>query len=128
MSDAIVLFAHGARDARWAEPFERLRVLVAERAAPAPVVLAYLELMEPALDAAVDALVADGATALTIVPVFFGQGGHVRNDLPRLVGTLRRRHAGLALHVAPTVGEDEAVQVAIAEYCFRSAAPGSSKP
>jgi sirohydrochlorin cobaltochelatase len=119
---AIVLFAHGARDPRWAEPFERLRALVAERG-EGPVRLAYLELMTPSLESVVDEFVANGVGAVTVIPVFFGQGGHVRGDLPRLVNALRARHATLELHVAPAVGEDASVLAAIADYAFRSAAP-----
>jgi sirohydrochlorin cobaltochelatase len=128
MSAAIVLFAHGARDARWAEPFERLRQLVAQRAPSVPVALAYLELMEPSLTTVVDTFVAGGATTLTIVPVFLGQGGHVRGDLPRLVDALHARHPALAVTIATAVGEDDAVLGAIADYCLRSAAPRSGNP
>jgi sirohydrochlorin cobaltochelatase len=119
---AIVLFAHGARDPRWAEPFERLRTLVADRAY-GPVRLAYLELMTPSLETTVDELVAGGIDDVTLIPVFLGQGGHVRNDLPRLVDAMRARHAALDVRIAPAVGEDAAVLDAIADYAFRSAAP-----
>ncbi len=47
-SHGIVLFGHGARDPRWAEPFERLAARL--RGAPSPaahVTLAFLELMTP---------------------------------------------------------------------------------
>ncbi|HEY3555341.1 MAG TPA: CbiX/SirB N-terminal domain-containing protein, partial [Casimicrobiaceae bacterium] len=46
---AIILYAHGARDPRWAEPFERLRELVAARAPGCLVVLAFLEHRAPDL-------------------------------------------------------------------------------
>ena len=52
MPAGLILFAHGARDGRWAEPFERLRDRVADAAPHARVVLAFLELMVPDLDAA----------------------------------------------------------------------------
>jgi sirohydrochlorin cobaltochelatase len=120
---AIVLFAHGARDARWAEPFERLRAIVAERSGAMPVLLAYLELMSPSLDAAVDGLVERGVDDVVVVPVFFGQGGHVRGDLPRIVDALLARHASLTIRVAAAVGEDANVLAAIADYAFRTAAP-----
>ncbi|MGE8472690.1 MAG: CbiX/SirB N-terminal domain-containing protein, partial [Paraburkholderia hospita] len=56
----IVLFAHGARDARWAEPFERLSARLRELRGPSagPVSLAFLELMTPDLPGAVAAQVA----------------------------------------------------------------------
>ena len=116
----LILFAHGARDARWAEPFERLRELVQRRLGDAHVALAFLELMEPDLDRATDALVTDGCTSITIVPIFFGQGSHLRRDLPLLVEKLQARVPAIVIAVADAVGEDDAVLDAIAGYCVRA--------
>jgi sirohydrochlorin cobaltochelatase len=114
----IVLFAHGARDARWAEPFERLADTL-RGLRSAPVSLAFLELMTPDLPTAVAQQVADGCRAVTIVPVFFGQGGHIRQDLPVIVERCRTAHPGIEIRCATPVGEDEAVIEAIAQYCLR---------
>jgi sirohydrochlorin cobaltochelatase len=122
MNQGTILFAHGARDPRWAEPFHRLRDLVAARAASGPVELACLELMEPDLDRAVDRLVVAGCTGVSIVPVFFGQGAHLRRDLPAIVDGLRARLPGLDIRVTDAVGEDAAVLDAIADFCLRAAA------
>lgn len=114
---AMILFAHGARAASWAEPFERLRVLVQSRTPQVPVSLAFLELMEPRLPQQVAQLVNDGVQDITIVPVFLGQGGHVLRDLPLMVEQLRANYPGLAIAVAGAVGEDPNVQAAMADYC-----------
>ena len=119
----LVLFGHGARDQRWREPFERLaQKLKAARAtgdAAGPVSLAFLELMEPDLPAAVADLVDQGCDVITVVPVFFGQGGHVRKDLPDAIERCRALHAGVEIRCAVAVGEDEAVLDALAQYCLR---------
>ncbi|SAK81374.1 sirohydrochlorin chelatase [Caballeronia ptereochthonis] len=116
----IILFGHGARDPRWAEPFERLaaklRALRGE-----PVSLAFLELMTPDLPAAVARQAADGCDAITVVPVFFGQGGHVRRDLPEIIEKCRSAHPDVTISCATAVGEDDAVLDAVAEYCLRQA-------
>ncbi len=83
--------------------------------------LAFLELMTPDLSSAVAALVAGGERAVQIVPVFLGQGGHVREDLPRIVEDVRGRHPHVDIRLALAVGEDDAVLDAIADYCVRSA-------
>ncbi|CAB3769397.1 sirohydrochlorin chelatase [Paraburkholderia humisilvae] len=114
----IVLFAHGARDARWAEPFERLANMLRSLRSD-PVSLAFLELMEPDLPTAVAQQVANGCGAVTIVPVFFGQGGHIRQDLPVIVDRCRAAHPDVEIRCAPPVGEDDAVIEAIARYCLR---------
>ncbi len=114
----VILFGHGARDPRWAEPFERLRDKVVARGDGA-VVLAFLEMMAPDLDAATDDLVARGCSHVTIVPVFFGQGSHLRRDLPQKVEALRARLPAIVVMVAEAVGEDETVLDAVADYCGR---------
>jgi sirohydrochlorin cobaltochelatase len=119
----MVLFAHGARDVRWREPFERLadKVRAARGAEAGPVLLAFLELMEPDLLAAMRVLVADGCAVVTVVPVFFGQGGHVRKDLPAVIEQCRGLYPGVEIRCAGAVGEDEGVLDAVAGYCLRQA-------
>jgi sirohydrochlorin cobaltochelatase len=120
MKTSLVLFAHGARAASWAAPFERLRDLSAARLPDCVVRLAFLELMEPRLPETVAQLVAEGVTDVTIVPVFLGQGGHLLRDLPLLAEGLRVAHPGLKLTVAGAVGEDPGVLAAMTDYCVRS--------
>ena len=117
MKQALILFAHGARDPRWAEPFERLRQIAQAALPGTEVSLAFLELMSPRLPEAVATLVQAGCGKVSLVPVFLGQGGHVLRDLPLLVDELRSTHPGLEITVAPAVGEDAAVLDAIARYC-----------
>lgn len=117
MTRALVLFAHGARAASWAAPFERLRDLTQARMPQVPVSLAFLELMEPRLPAHVAGLAARGITGITIAPVFLGQGGHLLRDLPLMVDRLRKDHPQLAIDVAGAVGEDPDVLKAMTDYC-----------
>lgn len=119
-SRGIVLFAHGARDARWAEPFERLADKLRAQAGPdTHVALAFLELMTPDLPTAVAGQVAAGCASITVVPVFFGQGGHVRRDLPLVIDACRAAHPGVEIRTSVPVGEDDAVLDALAAYCLR---------
>ena len=119
--EGLILFAHGARDPRWAEPLDRLRERVA-RAAPGPVAVAFLDIMQPDLPAAAADLVAAGCRGICVVPVFLGQGGHVKRDLAALVDAAAARHPGVALRVVPAVGEDEAVIDALAAYSLAALA------
>jgi len=117
MTQALILFAHGARAASWAAPFERLRDAAQARMPAVPVALAFLELMEPRLPHKVAELAQQGVTAVTVVPVFLGQGGHVLRDLPLIVEQLRIDHPQMAFKVAGAVGEDPDVQKAMTDYC-----------
>ena len=115
---ALVLFAHGARDPRWAIPFERLTERAREMQPGTRVSLAFLELMSPRLPERIDELVQSGVTHVSVVPVFLGQGGHVLRDLPPLLDELREKYPQLEIRLSKAVGEDESVQESIARYCL----------
>jgi sirohydrochlorin cobaltochelatase len=114
---ALILFAHGARAASWALPFQRLRELTAQQRPECKVSLAFLELMTPRLPDEVAALVAGGVRDVVVVPVFLGQGGHLLRDLPELMEGLRAAYPEVAFSTVPAVGEDPAVLAAMAAYC-----------
>ena len=120
MTRGLILFAHGARAASWAAPFERLRDEAAARSPDADVALAFLELMEPRLPEVAASMAARGIDRITVVPVFLGQGGHLLRDLPALADDVRAAHPGLTLNVVGAIGEDDGVQRAMADYCVRS--------
>ena len=117
---AIILFGHGARDSRWREPFDRLAGLWREQHASTPVELAFLEMMQPCLEEAVSSLASQGATQITVVPVFFGQGGHLRNDFPVLLQDCQKKFPGIALSATLAVGEDLGVLQAIVDFGARA--------
>ncbi len=114
---ALILFAHGARDSKWAEPFQRLQKMTQAQLPDVAVSLAFLELMTPRLPEVVGQLMQEGCTQATVVPVFFGQGGHVLRDLPVMLEELTQAYPALVLKAAPAVGEDTEVLNAIARYC-----------
>ena len=117
----IILFAHGARDSRWAEPFLRVADRVRAAAPDLAVELAYLEHLDPRLIVAARRLAEHGATAIRVVPLFFGRGGHLRVEVPRLVEEAAALLPGVAIKLAPPAGEDDAVIDALAAYCIRAA-------
>ena len=113
----IVLFAHGSRDPEWARPFERIAAALSKRE-EFLVKIAYLELMQPSLDTAIADLVASGVASIRIVPLFFGAGGHVREDLPRLVAAA---NPPVQVTIDPPIGEQAGVVEAIAGAIARGA-------
>ena len=112
-----MLFAHGSRDPEWARPFERIAAALSGRK-EFLVKIAYLELMRPSLDEAIAELVASGVGAIRIVPVFFGMGGHVREDLPRLVAAA---NPPVKVTIDAPIGEQAQVIEAIAAAIARGA-------
>ena len=119
---AMILFAHGARDPRWAQPFQRLQILTQASLPEVKVELAFLELMTPALTDLVPQLIADGYEKFVVAPIFLGQGGHVLRDLPAMINQLRETYPTLELLQLEAAGEDALVLQAIRDYCVRSLA------
>jgi len=116
---AIILFGHGARDIRWREPFDRMATLWREQHPTTPMALAFLELMQPSLEEAIAGLIDSGATSVRIIPVFFGQGGHLRNDFPVLLADCQAKFPDVQISAAPAVGEDPNILQAIIDFGAR---------
>ena len=110
----LLLFAHGARDPRWAQPFQAVAEHVRTARPGMPVCLAFLEFMTPSLADAGAELVAAGCHRVEVVPLFLGAGGHVRKDLPLLLDALREAHPGVQFGLNPAVGELDSVVQAMA--------------
>jgi sirohydrochlorin cobaltochelatase len=113
---AIVLFAHGARDPEWALPARRIAAEVQQLRPEATVIVAFLEFMEPTLADAVETAAASGATDVRVVPLFLAQGGHLKRDVPVLMEAARARHPQCRIELALAVGEDDGVVRAMAAY------------
>jgi sirohydrochlorin cobaltochelatase len=121
----ILLFAHGARDPAWARPFETVADRLHERAAASgdEVTLAFLEFMTPDIAQAGAELVNKGCSRITVVPLFLGAGGHVRKDLPRLMGELQHRHPEVSWTLSSAVGETDVLIQALVDAAWQLAQP-----
>jgi sirohydrochlorin cobaltochelatase len=119
--DAVVLLAHGAPDARWTEPFWRMRAAAEAKTAPLKVGLAFGEFTGPTLADAVRELYATGARRMLVVPVFLAGGGHVARDVPKLVESERERCPDLQLTVSGAIGEEPEVARAMVDAVVRLA-------
>ena len=101
----LVLFAHGARDPEWARPFEAIRDRVRAQRPECPIALAYLEVMSPTLEDAIAALAAEGASSITVFPLFMAQGGHLKQDLPRILDAVRATRPNLPIALQTAIGD-----------------------
>lgn len=113
---ALVLFAHGSRDPLWRAPFDRIVARVRELRPDATVSVAFLEYAAPSLPDAVAEAAANGATIVRIVPMFLGLGGHLRHDMPDIVGAARASVPGVEVLVTPSLGESNDVLDAMAAW------------
>src|ERR1044072_1595571 len=118
-SSAVILFAHGAREAEWAQPLEGICDRL--RAARTPVELAFLEFMPPSLEEAAARLASKGIKTVIIVPLFLAQGAHLKRELPAMVEKIHKRHAQTEFRVTPARGEAPEIVAAITEWALRAA-------
>ena len=95
MSDALLIAAHGSRDASgvgefwaFAEAWQRLRPDRLQAAG-------FLEFERPTIGRAIDDLVGHGARRITVVPAMLMAAGHVKNDVPSEIQEGRNRHPGV---------------------------------
>ncbi|MFC5772182.1 sirohydrochlorin chelatase [Thauera sinica] len=120
---AVILFGHGARDPEWARPMQRIRAALQQDGGGLPVELAFLEFMTPTLPEAIARLAAEGVGRIAVVPVFLAQGGHLKRDLPALIGQAQALHPECRIVLAEAAGEADGVIAAIADYakgCLRA--------
>ncbi len=126
--NGLLLFAHGARDPQWAQPFEAVAQACRAQRGESVVALAYLEFMSPSLAQAGAALAAAGCQSVDIVPLFLGAGGHVRRDVPLQVAALQAQHPALHWRLRPSVGQHPDVVAAMAGAALAAAASADEVP
>ena len=110
---AVLIVGHGSRDA---SANAELESLVGQYRAHRPdvhVAHGYVELAEPSLDAALDA-VSREARHVAVVPLFLFTAGHVKNDVPLALAAARAR----APHVRFVASTALGVHPALAEVAF----------
>ena len=117
---AVVLFAHGSRDPNWRLPFEAILAQVKAQYSGLAT-LTFLENMQPSLQQGVAEMVAAGAQTIQIVPLFLAVGSHLKHDMPELIEQTRQSHPGIKITACETVGENTAIQAAIAHFAIQQA-------
>jgi len=117
---AIILFAHGSRDALWRRPIEAVANEMKQLSPDTQVACAYLELTEPDLPTTVAGLVQAGVNAIRIVPMFLGVGRHAREDLPLLLQDLIVQHPGVTFDLRNAIGEEPEMTRAMAAIALKS--------
>jgi sirohydrochlorin cobaltochelatase len=112
---AWIVFGHGSSDPDWSGPIRAIAHRLSERLGAQRVALAFLERQPPTLDQAAAALIADGATHVTVAPMFLGVGGHLKRDLPVMIDALRGRWPRVRFELGTPIGESRRVAEAIVE-------------
>lgn len=100
----LILLGHGSKSRKAVEEMAELAAELQQASAALTVVPAFLTLLEPDLDQAVEAAVRAGAGEIHVLPLFFFSGKHVLEDIPERFQALRERFPGVALSLREPVG------------------------
>lgn len=76
--------------------------------------LAFLEFMAPNLTECIAAQIAEGKRKIVIMPMFIAQGGHLKKDVPQLLGELRATYPDAEFVLGDAIGAHEMVVQAMA--------------
>ena len=112
---ALLLVAHGSRRAQSnvevqqvAEDFQHK-----DSTSSMTVAVAFLELAQPSIEAAIDQLVCDGIKHITIIPYFLAQGVHVVKDVPGIIDVKRRQYPQCRFDITAHIGSSEFIGSAL---------------
>jgi sirohydrochlorin ferrochelatase len=119
---ALLLVDHGSRRPEANARLEELAATLREAAPDRFVALAHLELAAPDIAAGVDACARAGAEEIVVLPCFLAPGRHAGEDLPREVRSAARRHPGLRVRIAASLGEQPGLARLLLELARESEA------
>ena len=106
---ALLLVAHGSRRSESNDEIALLadRIEAINEGVYAHIRHAFLELAEPDIGTAIDALAALGATAVDVAPYFLSAGRHVSRDVPELIEQSAASHRAINFRILPHIGAIE---------------------
>lgn len=113
-ADTLVLIAHGSTTPNANQPFNtvahRLQTTIAS-----PVRTGYLTLNEPRLADLLAQHDIQNSTRIIVVPYFLQLGGHVAEDLPRIIETARQRTPSVPIILTEHLAYDPLLLTIIAD-------------
>ena len=125
-ASALLLLAHGTTIPPANRAIEEVAAAVGEEAEYDSVGVAYLDLNQPTIPDALDALAADGYGFIVTMPYFLHQGRHVAEDVPALLEEAAARWPDVIFAHAEHLGYDLLLADLIAERIASVIAPAPS--
>jgi cobalt/nickel transport system ATP-binding protein len=126
---ALFIIGHGTRDGAGVAEFHEFVDVVRAEAPALAVGAGFIELAEPDLDSAIDALIASGraAAGLVTVPLVLLGAGHLKNDGPSALARARHRHPHISMTYGRALGVHPIV-LALAEERARESMDAATEP
>ena len=123
---ALIVFAHGSPVPEANQAVQTVAGEIRQRSDYDLVEAAFLDPAIPNLPESVRKLAGAGVTRIVIVPYFLTPGLHLTQDLPRIVGDLRRIYEGVRIEVTESLDGHPALIGAILDRA--RAVDGGSGP
>lgn len=120
MRRALILLAHGSSDPSWSTPISLIAKNIQNLKLTWKVQCAYLEIMSPNLEAAIQDLHNQGIRFIHVLPLFLGMGKHARQDIPLMVQVLKLQYPDLLLKLEPAIGENIEILMSISRTITKS--------
>ncbi|WHY86759.1 sirohydrochlorin chelatase [Neobacillus novalis] len=103
--EAVIYIAHGSRRATANEKFVSFIKKVMRQSAAAIQAYGFLEHAEPSISQTIETCIKQGASEITVVPVFLLPGVHANIDIPAVL----RKYTDIEFHYSKPLGVDEII-------------------
>ncbi|HIA14268.1 MAG TPA: hypothetical protein EYN18_07530 [Nitrospirales bacterium] len=115
---ALVMIAHGSRREEANAEFIALvgQVKTAVGSKCDFVEHCFLEIASPSLTEAIEHMIENGATYISIFPYFLNSGNHVLRDLPEIVDRLTRQYPDCTITLLPYFGTFKGIAELISRH------------
>lgn len=121
--EAIIYIGHGSRVAEGNEQFTQFIEKVKKRISTPIQEIAFLEKAEPTLLDAVDRCAKQGATIVTVVPVFLFAAGHVKIDLPEQLNKVNKIYPHITFSCTEPISPERSMVDILLERLVESRYP-----
>jgi sirohydrochlorin cobaltochelatase len=126
---ALLVMAHGSRDAEARGEYRRMHAALAARMAPLPVVFSVLEFPGddglPSIEQGWRRCLETGARRVVALPFFLFPAGHVREDLPNELRAAREAGGWADLEMMPPLGAADELLDAVEARAQEASGPAS---
>lgn len=117
--EAILIIAHGSKVKETDEIMSSYMEALVSKDKEMRYEKCYLQLMEPSLDTAIDALKQEGISKITAFPFFLFNGNHIREDIPNELDRIRESNPELEITFLENIGYDDKLVDVILERVGR---------
>jgi sirohydrochlorin cobaltochelatase len=107
---AALIVGHGSRLEGFDKPMSQLAAFLRRGHKHWLIRCAYLGITPPTLAEAIDECIKKGTRSIRVLPYFLLMGNHVKSDIPRIVGQLRKKYGSrVKISLCPYLGYHEKI-------------------